>query len=157
MADREQNEEARDINGRLLELVRWACRERYEVLRLRPFMVRTPSINRGRGRRFQVLREAIPGRGVAPEQVHDPQRLHQLPEAIDFLNVNNLEGREMTPTPPLESDDENNLTLQVSMKYYLCYYRIIFTNYNYIICYIILITGKTNYWIKLLKHNLMMY
>ena len=118
MADRQPNEEARDINGRLLELVRWACRERYEVLRLRPFMVRTPSVNRERGRRFQVLREAIPGRGVAPEQVHDPQRLHQLPEAIDFLDVNNLEGREMTPTPPLESDDENNLTLQVYMKYY---------------------------------------
>ena len=67
MANRQQNEDARDINGRLLELVCWACRKRYEVLRLRPFMVRTPSVNRGRGRQFQVLREAIPSIRVAPE------------------------------------------------------------------------------------------
>jgi hypothetical protein len=118
MADRQQNEDARDINGRLLELVRWACRKRYEVLRLRPFMVRTLSVNRGRGRRFQILREAILGRGVTPEQLHDPQRLHQLPKAIDYLHMNNLEGQEMTPTPPLESYDDNNLTLQVNMKHY---------------------------------------
>jgi hypothetical protein len=95
----------------LLELVRWACHERYEILCLHPFMVKTPSINHGRGRRFQVLREAILGRGVAPKQVDDPQRLRQLPTTVNFIHMNNLEGREMTPTPPLEFDDDNDLTL----------------------------------------------
>ena len=52
MANRQQNKDARDINERLLELIRWACHERYEILRLHPFMVRTPSVNCGRGRRF---------------------------------------------------------------------------------------------------------
>jgi hypothetical protein len=54
MASKHHKKDEQDPNGRLLSLVRWVCRERYEVLRLRPFMVRTPSINRGRGRCVQV-------------------------------------------------------------------------------------------------------
>jgi hypothetical protein len=118
MIDKQQNEDAQDINERLLELVRWACCERYEILYLCPFMVRTPSVNYRRERRFQVLREAILGRGVTPEQMDDPQRLRQLLETIDFLHMNNFDGQEIAPTPPLEFDDKNDLTLQVNMKYY---------------------------------------
>jgi hypothetical protein len=54
MTDKHHKKDERDLNGRLLSLIRWACRERYEVLHLHPFMVRTPSISRGRGRRVQV-------------------------------------------------------------------------------------------------------
>jgi hypothetical protein len=56
MTDKHHKKDERDPNERLLSLVRWACRERYEVLRLRLFMVRTPSISCGRGRRAQVHR-----------------------------------------------------------------------------------------------------
>jgi len=37
MADKNNLDKAQDPNGQLLELVRWASHERYEILWLRPF------------------------------------------------------------------------------------------------------------------------
>jgi hypothetical protein len=49
MAKKHHEKDERDLNGRLLNLVHWECRERYVFLRLHPFMVRTPSISRRKG------------------------------------------------------------------------------------------------------------
>jgi hypothetical protein len=51
MAGKHHEKDELDPNGRLLNLVLWVCHERYEVLYLRPFMVMTLSISRGRGQR----------------------------------------------------------------------------------------------------------
>jgi len=117
MTDKHHKKDEQDPNGRLLSLVRWACRERYEVLRLRPFMVRTPSINRGRGRRVQVHREGILDRRLAHACASDPKRatslshyqhLHQTPEVINFHHMIDLEFQEETNAPPLESFDNED-------------------------------------------------
>jgi hypothetical protein len=57
MADRNNLDDAQDPNGRLLDLVCWASRERYEILRLRPFRVRTLSVNRRRGPRLRIQKK----------------------------------------------------------------------------------------------------
>ncbi len=117
MADKHHKKDERDPNGRLLSLVRWACREKYEVLRLRPFMVRTPSVSRGRGRRVQVHREGISDRGLAHACASDPKRatslshyqhLHQTPEVINFHHMIDLECQEETNAPPPESSDNED-------------------------------------------------
>jgi hypothetical protein len=93
MSDKHHKKDEQDPNGHLLSMVRWACCERYEVLRLCPFIVRTPSISRGRGRRVQVHREGISDRGLAHACASDPKRatslshyqhLHQTPEVINW-------------------------------------------------------------------------
>jgi hypothetical protein len=114
MAYKHHDKDEREPNGRLLSLVRRACRERYEILHLRPFMVRTPSVNRGRGQCVQVHREGISDRGLSLARASDPNRttslsryqhLHQMHEVIDFQHMIDLECQEETNVPPPESSD----------------------------------------------------
>jgi hypothetical protein len=114
MACKHHDKDEREPNGRLLSLVRWACRERYEILHLRPFMVRTPSVNRGRGRRVQVHREGISDRGLSLARASDLNRttslsrykhLHQMHEVIDFQHMIDLECQEETNVQPPKSSD----------------------------------------------------
>lgn len=117
MTDKHHKKDERDPNGRLLSLVCWACRERYKVLRLLLFMVRTPSISCGRGRRVQVHRWRISNRGFAHAFASDPNRatslsryqhLHQTPEVINFHHMIDLECRYETNVPPPESSNNEN-------------------------------------------------
>jgi hypothetical protein len=114
IACKHHDKDEREHNGRLLSLLRWACRERYKILYLRPFMVRTPSVNRGRRRRVQVHREGISDRGLPLARASDPnkttslscyQHLHQMSEVIDFQHMIDLECQEETNVPPPESSD----------------------------------------------------
>jgi hypothetical protein len=117
ITDKHHKKDERDPNGRLLNLVRWACRERYEVFCLLPFMVRTPSISCGRGRRVQVHREGISNRGFTHAFASDPnmatslsryQHLHQTPEIINFHHMIDLECQDETNVPPPESSDNED-------------------------------------------------
>jgi hypothetical protein len=91
--------------------------ERYEVFRLHPFMVRTPSISRGRGRCVQVHREGLSNRRFAHAFASDPKRatslslyqhLHQTPEVINFHQMIDLECQDETNVPPPESFDNED-------------------------------------------------
>jgi len=80
-------------------------------------MVRTPSINRGRGRCVQVHRKEILDRGITLAGTSNPKRatslchyqhLHQTPEVINFQHMIDLECEEETNIPPLESSDNED-------------------------------------------------
>jgi hypothetical protein len=120
-----------DPNRRLLSLVLCACYERYEVLCLRPFMVRTPSISHGRGRHIQVYREGISDRGLALAGASDPKRtislsryqhLDQKPEVINFHHMIDLEYQDETNVPPLESSKSPTMrTIMLDISQFLYY------------------------------------
>jgi hypothetical protein len=126
MAGKHHKKDERDPNGRLLSLVRWACRERYEVLCLRPFMVKTPSISFGRGRHVQVHWKGISDRELAHACASDSKRatslshyqhLHQTPEDINFHYMIDLECQEETNAPPPESfENEDDHAWHISIS-----------------------------------------
>lgn len=112
MADMHHPDDVQDPNGRLLSLVRWACREGHEILRLRPFRVRTPSVNRGRGRRVQIPRGRTPEGPTTPERMGESGRiagrsrhrlLRELVEVSEFPRRIEMEAQDEIPAVVPES------------------------------------------------------
>jgi hypothetical protein len=126
MANRNNLDDAQDPNEQLLDLVRWASRERYEILRLHPFRVRTPSVNRRRGRRLR-----IPSRAsemiTTPERMNESRRMApqshrlrvlELPRDVEFLQRIELDCQPKIPTTPPESPSRADDCIgQVRMSY----------------------------------------